>query len=80
MLGAALPEAEVGRTHRQEIRTRRTRRWRRWLETICKLPYELLRVLQADGMALVLPARAHGRSGVALRLDVISRLIPGPDG
>jgi hypothetical protein len=80
VLGAALPEAEVGRTHRQGIRARRRRRWRRWLETIRKLPYELLRVLQADGMPLVLPARAYGRSGDALRLDVISRLIPDPDG
>jgi hypothetical protein len=30
VLGAALPEAEVGRSHRQEIRARRGCRWRRW--------------------------------------------------
>jgi hypothetical protein len=50
------------------------------VKTIRKLPHELLGVLQADGMPVILPARAYGRSGDALRLDVISRLIPGPDG
>jgi hypothetical protein len=41
-----------------------------------RLPHQLLGVVQTDGMPLVLPARAYGRSGDALRLDVWSSLLP----
>jgi hypothetical protein len=49
---------------------------RKTARTIRKLPHQLIGVTQADGMPLLLPARAIGLTGDALRIDVPSPLLP----
>jgi hypothetical protein len=76
VLGAALPEAEVGSQPPPRDPSAARVPMAKVVKTIRKLPHQLLGVLQADGIPVILPTRAYGRSGDALRLDVISRLIP----
>jgi hypothetical protein len=76
VLGAALPTTEVPTQSPPRDPTVARVPMATVAKTVRKLPHQLLGVVQADGMPLVLPARAYGRSGDALRLDVWSSLLP----
>jgi hypothetical protein len=76
VLGAALPVAEVPSQSPPRDPTVARVPIAKVAKTVRKLPHQLLGVLQSDGMPLVLPARAYGLSGDALRLDVWASLLP----